>query len=77
MQVITTTGAEQIYQQKLANADTLNVTVAFLMEQPQGDRFITTVSNKGHDLVFRNSELDVEKLVRRVNGIVIRGSRSK
>ena len=64
-----------VYLQKLADASTLNVTVAFLMEQPQGDRFVTTVSNKGHDLVFRNSELDLEKLIRRVNGIVIRGKR--
>lgn len=76
MHIQVSVNGETIYQQKLDDSKTLNNTVAFLMQQMQGERFVTTITNNGHSLTFRNESLDVEKLIRRVNGIVIRAPRT-
>jgi hypothetical protein len=75
MEIIVQRTGMTIYQQVLEDSSTLNNTVAFLMQQMQGDTFVTKIINNGHELTFRNAELNIERLVRRVNGIVIRASR--
>ena len=66
-----------VYSQVIDDSKTLNVTVAFLMQQATGEDLITVISNNGHDLTFRNNPFEIELLVRRVNGIVIRSPGTK
>lgn len=75
MQITVTKGEVSIYQQLLEDSSTLNHTVSHLMQQVQGENFITKIVNNGHVLTFRNQNLNIEKLVRRVNGIVTRTTR--
>lgn len=70
--VVTNKQGQIIYSQMTDDSKNLNVTVAFLMQQASGDEFSTVVHNNGHDLKFNNGTFPIERLVRRVNGIVIR-----
>lgn len=69
---------KMIYFQDLEgnNAATPKV-VAFLMSQVAGDEVTSTLSNNGHDLVFKNNAVDVEALIRTVNSIIIRTPATK
>lgn len=75
MQIKVTQNNKVLYQQLLDSDETMNVTIAHLMQQPQGDKVLTEVENNGHVLKFSNETLDVERLIRRVNGIVIRSKK--
>lgn len=77
MQIISKMGTTVIYQQLLDDSKTLNNTVGVLMQQPSGDAFETTVSNNGHDMIFRNSTLDTQRLIRAVNGIMVKTKTSR
>lgn len=69
---VTNTNSQVIYSRMLDDSKTLNATVGLLMSQPPGTEFVTTVSVNGNDLVFRHASLDVNALVRKVEGIVSR-----
>lgn len=77
MKIVTKMGEEVIYQQLLDDSKTLNTTVSTMMQQPSGDAFVTTVSNNGHDMIFRNASLDIQRVVRSVNGIITKAKTAK
>lgn len=60
------------YSQLFDDSKTLNTTISVLMQQPPGDALVTVVTNNGHDLIFRNSSLDTDRLIRATNGIIAR-----
>lgn len=74
MHVITKTSqGTTLFQQVLDSDATLDATVSFLMKAPTGTDLETRVENKGHELLFRTSgDLDIKKLVRHANGILVR-----
>lgn len=71
MELSVTIENNEIYKQKFDGPEHMNAVVGLLMAAPIGGRFNTTVKNNGHDLVFRNSELDIQSLVRVANGIKV------
>lgn len=69
MQVSVKHGGLETFRQALDDSKTLNATVAFLMQQTQGTAVLVTVNNNGHDLPFNLNTIDMNGLVRVINGI--------
>jgi hypothetical protein len=67
----------EIYAQVLDDSKTLNNVIAHLMQQPTGTLVQAVVSNNGHDMTFNSTSLEIEPLIRKVNGIVTREGKKK
>lgn len=70
MQIKVTKGADVIYQQMVDDDSRMNQVVQTLMGEPAGSEFTVTLTNKGHDMTLRFQDLNLDRLVRRVNGIM-------
>lgn len=66
-----------IYSQILDESKTLNAVIAHMMSQTHGTAVETTVTNNGHTMSFKTAEFALEPLIRKVNGILLRETRSK
>lgn len=74
MQIVTVNQGIEIYRQLVDGSGPvrMNSVISHLMQMPQGDKFTVIVTNNGHDITFRTGDLDMEALVRKVNGIISR-----
>lgn len=77
MQITVQEGEKVIYLQEIDAKDTQASTIAFLMQQPIGDKMVTKINNRGHEMVFKSETVDVDGLLRKVNGIVTRSTGKK
>ena len=72
MQITVSNGDKMVYFQDLPDNSTLSTLIELLMSQNQGSRFTTKINNNGHELSFKADSLDLDTLIRKVNGIVVR-----
>lgn len=70
MQIKVTKGTDVIYQQVVDDDTRMNQVVQTLMGEPAGTEYTVTLTNKGHDMTLRFQDLNIDRLVRRVNGIM-------
>ena len=77
MQISVSEGEKLIYLQEVDANETQAATIAFIMQQPIGNKMTTKVTNRGHEMVFKSETVDVDGLLRKVNGIIIRNVSKK
>lgn len=66
-----------LYSQLFEDSKQLNHAIALGMGSSKGSNFTLVVENNGNSLPFNLESIEVDTLIRRMNGIVVRAPKSK